>query len=315
MRENLIEKNREDAMRIFEALSHVDEALLARCEEPVERTFVRKRPVWYYGSAVAACLCLLICGAALVNGRVFLNKSSDADCAVSLESMKEEIAGDAGGAEAGEVAQSAAYVSDAAETQEKMQEAKKENAIENETDGKSGQQQDTAVTESCLPYEGEKITLQEARSVAVFGEYVPDYVPSGYVLESVYREKNGETGDTESISLCWTHGMDSIFWTISMADAASISVVDISRPETYDVHLYEIPYADTVPQEYRQVFDNPVFAEADFSLELVKSRMKVISDVGDTDTPRGDFSVLYENGVLVRFNGRGDAESIYQMFP
>lgn len=318
MRENLTEKNREDAMRIFEALSHVDEELLARCEEPVEKNFVRKRSIWYYGSAVAACLCLFICGAALVNGRVFLNKSSGADGAVSLDSVKEEMAVDAGGAEPREEAQSAAYVSDAVGTQGDMQEAA---AGENEamvtesgiaaSDGTAKNSQESQKENT----DGEKITLQEARSVAVFGEYVPDCLPSGYVLESVYREKNGETGDTESIRLCWTHGMDSIFWTISMADAASNSVVDISRPETYDVHLYEIPYADTVPQEYRQVFDNPVFAEADFSLELVKSRMKVISDVGDTDTPRGDFSVLYENGVLVRFNGRGDAESIYQMFP
>lgn len=342
MRENLTEKNREDAMRIFEALSHVDEELLARCEEPVEKNFVRKRSIWYYGSAVAACLCLFICGAALVNGRVFLNKSSGADGAVSLDSMKEEMAVDAGEAEPREEAQSAACVSDAVGTQGDMQEAaaweneamvtesgiaasdgtaknsqesQKENTIGEYKDAISGQQSGNAVTESCLSYDGEKITLQEARSVAVFGEYVPDCLPSGYVLESVYREKNGETGGTESISLCWTHGMDSIFWTISMADAASISVVDISRPKTYDVHLYEIPYADTVPQEYRQVFDNPVFAEADFSLDIVKSRMKVISDAGDTDTPRGDFSVLYENGVLVRFNGRGDAESIYQMFP
>lgn len=342
MSKKLTNQKRDDAMRIFEALSHVDEELLARCEEPIEKTFVRKRSIWYYGSAVAACLCLFICGAALVNGRVFLNKSSGADCAVSLDSMKQEMAVDAGGAEPREEAQSAAYVSDTAGTQEDMQEtaageneavvtesrieasdgtaknsqeSQKENTIGEYKDAISGQQSGNAVTESCLPYEGEEITLQEARSVAVFGEYVPDYVPSGYVLESVYREKNGESGDTESISLCWTHGMDSIFWTISMADAASISVVDISKPETYDVHLYEIPYADTVPQEYRQSFDNPVFAEADFSLDLVKSRMKVVSDVGDTDTPRGDFSVLYENGVLVRFNGRGDAESIYQMFP
>lgn len=318
MRENLTEKNREDAMRIFEALSHVDEELLARCEEPVEKNFVRKRSIWYYGSAVAACLCLFICGAALVNGRVFLNKSSGADGAVSLDSVKEEMAVDAGGAEPREEAQSAAYVSDAVGTQGDMQEAA---AGENEamvtesgiaaSDGTAKNSQESQKENT----DGEKITLQEARSVAVFGEYVPDCLPSGYVLESVYREKNGETGGTESISLCWAHGMDSIFWTISMADAASISVVDISRPETYDVHLYEIPYADTVPQEYRRSFDNPVFAEADFSLELVKSRMKVVADVGDTDTPRGDFSVLYENGVLVRFSGRGDAESIYQMFP
>lgn len=344
MSDYIAEKKREDAMRIFEALSHVDEELLARCEETVEGTSVRKRPIWYYGSAVAACLCMVICGAVLLNGRAFLsrNKTSGADCAVSMDSMKQEMAMDSGVAEPREeAAGSAAYSSETTGMQEEMpetatengtietkngvtavegisegmQEAQKENAIEEYTDAISGQQSGTAVTESCLSYNGEKITLQEARGVELLGEYIPDNLPAGYALESAYREKNSDTGQTESLSLCWSRGMDSIFWTISMADVAHITTVDSSKPETYDVHFYEIPYADTVPEEYRESFDNPLFREADFSLDMVKARMKVISDSGDTNTPRGDFSVLYDNGILVRFNGRGDAESIYNMFP
>ena len=42
--------------------------------------------------------------------------------------------------------------------------------------------------------------------------------------------------------------------------------------------------------------------------------MKSYDDQGDTDTPRGNFSVLYEGGVLIRFSGRGTAEEIWEMF-
>ena len=37
-------------------------------------------------------------------------------------------------------------------------------------------------------------------------------------------------------------------------------------------------------------------------------------DSGDTDTPRGNFAVLYSDGVLVEFSGRGTAEEIWNMF-
>ena len=42
--------------------------------------------------------------------------------------------------------------------------------------------------------------------------------------------------------------------------------------------------------------------------------MKSYDDAGDTDTPRGNFSVLYPDGVVVRFNGRGTAQEIWEMF-
>ena len=61
-------------------------------------------------------------------------------------------------------------------------------------------------------------------------------------------------------------------------------------------------------------YPNGYEAVKDFNLEIVKSRMKSYDDQGDTDTPRGNFSVLYEGGVLIRFSGRGTAEEIWEMF-
>lgn len=107
--------------------------------------------------------------------------------------------------------------------------------------------------------------------------------------------------------------MDSILLGIEKTDSAP-DTVDIARAETYDVRLYEIPYGETVPEEYREVFQDPVFAMEDLSLEVIRSRVVSYQDRGDTATPRGNFRVLYPEGVLVRFNGRGTPEEIWEMF-
>ncbi len=166
----------------------------------------------------------------------------------------------------------------------------------------------------CIVDYRENITLKEAKEVEGLGEYVPDKIPEGYVLESAKKTCDVGTGEVLAIGLCWTRGMDSIMLNIAKVDRNEITVVDIKQTEAYNVHFYQIPYADTVPDKYRAVFDHPVFAEGDFALDVVKARMKVVEDAGDTDTPRGNFAVMYEEGVLVEFSGRGDVESIYQMF-
>lgn len=337
MSKGLREKKTTDAMRIFEALSGVDEELLARCEKR------KNRSLPYYGRVLAACFCLVVCGAVLWSaGSLVRDTSNSAGSAARTEEMAQdmELAVEQGenmtGAEASEKIASGltadqSLTADTGNTNGAAQEASgvAEAAVEeglqvqehiSNTENYSGSQKqqgegDNLQADAGLPYTGEEITLAEARETDLLGEYVPGTLPSGYTLEAAYRERSKETGEVESIVLCWAKGMDSIHWTISWADAAEIATADISKPETYDVNLYEIPYGETVPEEYRAVFNNPVFAEADFSLDIVKSRMKTVSDSGDTDTPRGCFSVLYESGVLVKFNGRGAAESIYKMFP
>ena len=62
-----------------------------------------------------------------------------------------------------------------------------------------------------------------------------------------------------------------------------------------------------------------MYAQEDLSLEAVEGSMALSSDTGGTDTGgtdilEGKFSVLYPEGYLVWFDGRGTAEEIWDMF-
>lgn len=166
------------------------------------------------------------------------------------------------------------------------------------------------VETGCVRLNAKDYTEQEIRSLDMLGAYVPETLPEGYGFTRAYSNLDL---DKENLTVCWSRGMDSIMLHLEMTDG-TVKTVDVEKPETYDERLYEIPYGETVPDEYRQTFDDPVFALEDFSLESVKSRMLVYEDKGDTATPRGNFRVLYPNGVLASFNGRGTAEEIWDMF-
>lgn len=342
------EKKMADAMRIFEALSGVDEELLIRCEDSVEVSATTKkvRPIWYYGKAIAACLCFVVMGVALWSAGpiLFDGTKNSSDSAYSAEMQAKNAAQDAvenmdladvAAADGGGSEQPAEGVTESTNATASGQISKsEETSNENGTassvsDGKTGAATEERLADKdvdkevlsdnieavvCPKDPAEAITLAEAKETALLGEYVPETLPAGYILESVRKFCNEDTNEVAYITLCWTKGMDTIFMTISKVDAADITTIDITKPETYDVHRYEIPYADTVPEAYRSSFHNPVFAEGDFARDIVKARMKVVADQGDTDTPRGNFAVLYDEGVLVEFNGDGDAESIFEMF-
>lgn len=187
-----------------------------------------------------------------------------------------------------------------------------------EKEGGSGQDNGAAENQEsaepdyggCPRLESEKFTEAQARADAALGAYIPLLLPDGYVFEDAYHMPE----DSEAnLTICWSRGMDSI--VLRLKKTASLPrTVNVERPELYDESLYEIPYGESVPEEYREIFNNPVFAAEDLSLDVVKSRMMVYEDQGDTDTPRGNFGVLYPNGVLVRFSGRGTAEEIWEMF-
>lgn len=326
-----------DAMKIFEALSSVDEELL-------ERSGRRRRaiPAGIYNKVIAACLCLALAGGGLLAGRYLLTPKGDSAMgdASAQEAKSEAESGvvgtttkaDSSAQPVKSEAESAAVedfqetgnsqrssdsgrggnVQDVNAEQKQQGNAVREDAL---TDG--AQEEKTMLTEDCdikrMP--SLEITEEEARETEETGAYVPSELPPGYRLEEAYR--GTETGTEHDLMLVWSKGMDSIFLTITPCNAdqaAALQLTDTSVPELYDVNLYEIPYADTVPQKYRESFNDPVFSEHDFSLEVVKARMKSVPDQGDTSTPRGIFSVLYDSGVMVKFNGDGDAEDIWNMF-
>ena len=321
----------------MEALSAVDEGLLERSGMPVTDTGEgerngkkvtdmssyrkRHRSLWRYSRMAAACLALVVVGAVSWSGlrlARFMNLGES------------NSSGSSGGGQTGtavnmETAQGLTAEGSMNTAPEGMDERYSDAEApggETDTGGinggsgntTSGQESNPATKEEgslcttpCPPDDRRTITVEQARD-SELGAYVPRLLPAGYSFESAYTDDKGQ------LYLCWTSGMDTIRLSITCVEAGELETVDVSRPETYDVRLYELPYGETVPREYWTVFDNPIFLAEDFSLEAVASRMKSYQDAGDTDTPRGKFSVLYPDGILVGFDGDGSVEDIWTMF-
>ena len=148
----------------------------------------------------------------------------------------------------------------------------------------------------------ERPTWEEAMADEKFGDYVPANVPDGFTFEGAWREWGQ---NRNYLFLRWTGYYTNI--SIDIWDASTVGDLPITDPadrEKYDVNLYTIPYADSVPEEYWQEFGRPVFAIEDVTPEVVAARMRwVDDDSGDVDSWRGDFYVYYESeNVLVRYD-------------
>lgn len=329
------------ALKLLEAFSGVEEDLLERCEQAVvennttgaedencakERGTVIspagklrekfRKNSWKYGSAVAAVFCVAIVGLACMNGirvgndtAAFEEAVEDAAGVFVAETtgmsapevaMRQEDAGNSGGDEY-------SYRAD-----DMLNTADKDFVMN--TKGETPEPE-TAKTEDGIvgnspEFSYHIVTEKQARTHELFGGYVPEKLPEGYGFVEAYISGEDEAA---ALVVSWTRGMDSIRVKITMPEKKP-TTIQVDQVETYDEYLYGIPHAETVPEEYWDIFNNPVCAWSDFTLEFVQKRMIAREDAGDTDTPRGNFSVLYPDGVVVYFNGRGTAEEIWELF-
>ena len=292
------------AMRIFEALSSVDEELL-------ERSGTSRRVILFgrITKVLGVCACFVILGFVTWYGsRIFLTKGSY-DCGGTENQMLAD-------AEVGykeEAAVEEAVIEDAVIDDAAVEEAENDMAMPETviTENSSSKEHSYVSDSAPLAIEQDILSEAEIREGTELAKYVPEVIPQDYAFESGSRTEDG------SLYARWSRGMDDIVVSVTWyeRDMENQSrIADITKPETYDVHLYDIPYAQTVPEEYWTVFNNPIFLEKDFTEDMVSARMKNVADSGDTDTPRGRFSVLYESGVLVTFNGDCDAEAVWRMF-
>ena len=304
------------AMRLFEALSGVDEELLAKADDTkVKTTKFSGKKVRLAATLAAAASLFLVVEAVWTDVPMFDSKNA-AETAVMTKGEMMTFTADSTADDTEEVAEevrteAAEEEASCDESAGSSEKARQESAYEKEV---TGEKNGSVETSEGLHLDNRvKLSESQAREAEILGERIPEVLPAGYIWESARAKVNDKNGTYESLSLCWTKGMDSIMITISLADNDSVILTDVAKPETYDVRFYEIPYAETVPEEYREVFENPVFAAEDLSLELVQSRMKSVADKGDTDTPRGNFSVIYPDGILLYFNGDGTAEEIWKM--
>ena len=116
-----------------------------------------------------------------------------------------------------------------------------------------------------------------------------------------------QEGLEHTLYLRWSRGYDDVTMMVYLPEGETVwgNVVDVDRPETYDIRLYPIPRADSVPQEYRETVDNPVFRAEDMGRDLVAARTYTLEDAGDTDGLRMSFSVLHPDNTLVQYDAKG----------
>ena len=152
-------------------------------------------------------------------------------------------------------------------------------------------------------------SLKEAQTEPDFGGYLPAELPAGFEESAIRRLR---FQNANYLSAMWSRGMENLSWIIrpfAPEDAGRCTTVQ--ELENYDLSLYPIPRADSVPDELYEVVHNPIFEAEELTLEAVYRRAYKVSDAGDTDGWRMNFSVRYGD-VIVSVSAKGvEPEWVY----
>lgn len=157
----------------------------------------------------------------------------------------------------------------------------------------------------------DRLDLSQARADTDFGLYLPTAVPAGFHFEEALRFINQERNE---LSALWRKGMGHISWRIAKLNATDTArITPVSDTQNYDLSLYPIPRAESVPDGLREIVDNPIFRSEELMLEAVRARAYEVVDAGDEPGERMRFGVLYGD-ILVEINVKGATpEAIYKI--
>jgi len=166
------------------------------------------------------------------------------------------------------------------------------------------------VAESIPEYYDKLLSLSEAYNDSDFGAFMIQELPEGFSEESIRRYKDQ---NNDYLSGLWTNNLANLSWKISAYDEDKASrLTSVEQKENYNLALYPIPRAESVPKELREIVDNPIFDANELTLEAVYMRAYKIEDAGDIDGWRMAFSVRYGD-VVVEIRTKGvEPEWVYE---
>jgi hypothetical protein len=156
------------------------------------------------------------------------------------------------------------------------------------------------------------VTLPEAQADSDFGSYIPESVPEGFVYESGLRLIDQ---DSDTLQVSWSKGLNYLSWKVGMMrPELRDRTTGVAERENYDLSLYPIPMAESVPEELRQIVDHPIFLYDEMTLDTVYARSRYIdNDQGDVAGYRIDFGVLLGD-TLIEITAKGiTPEKVWEM--
>lgn len=306
---------------LYESFGFLDDDVLERSEKRGKRVFPGGPCRW---GAVAACACLAVAAAFSVRGFLTPDVRSDVG---GLAGQPVDAAGaDAVAPGNGLVADVDVIVPDmpsgvpvpggamsepnvTAPGQESVEEARpgshfSADVPDGMTEPGSGEDVAGRKVEGCLTDDREKLTLQEALNVETIGAYLPAEGPEGFAAESVSYSRREGGGSLYAV-WCRPGAYDEVDWRVSLYTEANAGrVTAAADTRNYDLSLYPVPRAESVPEELREIVDRPIFSIEELTREVVDRRVWYAGDSGDTGGARVNFGVLYGE-VLVEVNAKG----------
>ena len=155
-----------------------------------------------------------------------------------------------------------------------------------------------------------KLSHEEALSLEIYGNYFLSQTPIGFAQESIHHHKSQ---NEEYLSGLWTKGLDELYWEVSvLTEEDRARLTHAKETDRYDLSLYPIPRADSVPEELREVVDNPIFYAEELTPELVWAKAYKFDEQSDSSGWRMSFSVLYGD-VIIKVRSKGiDPDWIYE---
>ncbi len=291
------EKKRQQSLRLMEAMNDVDDDLLLRAQKEPK---VLRFPVMA-GKMVAAVLVLFMAGAVFYSATGNNKKQSTlgfrANSIMDNFALINHRSGDAS-PQLDESVKSDVEMAESNTKNNSVGETNKETAQQNVTEGMNSQAYVLSMG------------LDEAKEVEQLGEYIPTNMPEGFAFtEAILSMDEVNT----SLQVFWrTQEEEECSILIRKASMDEIYVMDVNDTDRYDVRKYQIPYADTVPEEYLTEFISPVFSAGDMTEEIVNSRMQEMTDFED-EVPVANFGILLEDGILVNFHAKMGAQELWSV--
>lgn len=162
--------------------------------------------------------------------------------------------------------------------------------------------------------EEELSTLAQARQETDFAPYLPTKEPEGYSSYAGNKEFHSylsyQEGARNTLFVRWSRGYDNVEVAVYRDGYRSCNLVDPAKPETYDLRLYEIPWCDSVPEEYWDTVNRPTIRAEDMSLAIVEARGRE----HDTGGMTYSFDVLHPDGTVVSYHCDGlTAQQVWAM--
>ena len=154
------------------------------------------------------------------------------------------------------------------------------------------------------------LSHEETLALEPFGSYFLSSIPDGFTEESIHHFRDQKT---EYLSGLWARNYDELYWKVSyLTEEDRSRLTHEEETQRYDLSLYPIPRADSVPEELREVVDNPIFYAEELSSELIWARAYKSGEQGDSNGWRMSFSVLYGDMVVTVRSKGVDPDWIYR---